>query len=84
MPPLAKKRLRRKDLNHVGKAVAQLRKAQRLTQDALAARAQVAGWEVSTDIIRKIELGAREVTDIELKKLAKMLRVPALVLVDMI
>ena len=78
--PSKKQRVRRKDLNRVGTAVARLRKAQGLTQAGLMARAQVAGWNVSIDVIRKIELGEREVTDIELMKLTKALRVPVTVL----
>ena len=54
-----------------------LRKAQKLTRDQLAARAQVSGWNISAYVLKRIERGEREVTDIELKKLAKSLRVPA-------
>ena len=53
-----------------------------MTQADLAARAQVAGWDISTHSVQKIELGAREVTDLDLRKLAKALRVPISVLLD--
>jgi transcriptional regulator with XRE-family HTH domain len=64
----------------VGKTVKRLRVAQELTRDQLAARAQVKGWSISSFVVRRIEYGEREVTDIELKKLARALRVPAAVL----
>jgi len=69
--------IRRFDRNIVGATVTKLRKAQKLTRDQLAARAQVSGWNISAYVLKRIERGEREVTDIELKKLAKSLRVPA-------
>lgn len=68
----------RTDRNSIGPAVARLRREADLTQEELAARCQVGGWEVSRDAIKRIERGEREVTDVELRKLAKALRtVPA-------
>lgn len=74
--------VRRNDRNTVGKTVERLRKAQKLTRDELAARAQVRKWEISPYVLKRIESGEREVTDIELKKLARALRVRAAVLLD--
>lgn len=85
MSPRIKSRyvpLRRTDRNAIGKTVERLRKAQNLTRDDLAARAQVGGWNISAFVLRGIERGAREVTDIELRKLAKSLRVPVAVLFE--
>lgn len=48
-----------------------------LTQANLAARLQVEGWDISRVSVAKIETGIREVTDIELMKLAKVLNVTA-------
>ncbi len=48
-----------------------------MTQAALASRLQLAGWEISRVGAAKIETGIREVTDIELMKLAKALNVTA-------
>jgi len=62
--------------------VARLRSAQNLTRDDLAARAQVIGWDISPYVIKRIESGEREVTDIELRRLSRALRVPASVLLD--
>lgn len=76
------KPLRRMDRNSIGSTVERLRTAQNLTRDELAARAQVVGWDISTFVIKRIESGEREVTDIELRKLAKALRVPVAVLLE--
>jgi transcriptional regulator with XRE-family HTH domain len=49
----------------------------RLTQAQLAARLQVAGFGLDRVAVAKIEVGLREVTDVELVGLAKALRVSA-------
>ena len=72
--------VRRTDRNAVGSTVVRLRKKQGLTRDELSARAQVSGWDISSFVLKRIESGEREVTDIELRKLAKALRVPAAIL----
>lgn len=71
---------RRVDRNSIGPIVAQLRKAQNLTQEDLAGRAATCGWSISRDAVKRIENGEREVTDIEIRSLAKALRVPPAVL----
>jgi transcriptional regulator with XRE-family HTH domain len=85
MSSIAKKPYRPKvryDRNSIGSTVTKLRKMAQLTRDDLAARAQVQGWDISAYAIRRIEHGEREVTDIELRKLAKALRVPVINLLD--
>ncbi len=62
--------------------VERLRKAHRLTRDELAAKLHIAGWEITSEIVKQIEHGLREVNDIELRKLAKVLRVPAGLLLE--
>jgi transcriptional regulator with XRE-family HTH domain len=62
--------------------VMRLRKAQKLTRDELAARAQVRKWNISAFVLKRIESGEREVTDIELRKLARALRVRVAVLFE--
>jgi transcriptional regulator with XRE-family HTH domain len=47
-----------------------------LTQDELAARLQLGGWDISRSGIAKIEMGLRRVTDIEVSELARALNVP--------
>ena len=59
--------------NIVGPAVRRLRVEQELSQDALAARCQVAGWDVSRETLSKIEAGLRRVNDAEVMMLAKIL-----------
>lgn len=44
-----------------------------VSQEVLAARAQAMGWDIGRDVIAKIELGERCVTDKELEQLAKLL-----------
>ena len=63
--------------NIVGKQVklARSRFSPRLTQAALAANLQLTGWDIDRVGIAKIETGIRQVTDIEVVKLAKALEV---------
>jgi hypothetical protein len=85
MPPQRKKPYkpeRRTDRNSIGLTVGRLRSAQNLTRDELSARAQLSGWDISPYVVKRIERCEREVTDIELRKLAKALRVPAAVLLE--
>lgn len=63
--------------NMVGKQVKQAR-AQfkpRMTQADLAAKLQLDHWDIDRAGVAKIETGIRQVTDIELVKLAKALNV---------
>lgn len=46
-----------------------------ISQEELAARCQIAGWDIGRGVIAKIETGTRCVDDIELVKLAKVLGV---------
>lgn len=85
MPPSLKKKAvtkRSRQRNLVGAMILKLRNAHQLTRDELAAKLQVAGWEVSAEVVRQIELGLREVNDIELRIIAKRLKVPPAVLLE--
>ena len=55
--------------------VARTMQKPRLTQDDLVARMQVQGFEISKNILSRIELGERYVTDLELMGFAKVLKV---------
>jgi transcriptional regulator with XRE-family HTH domain len=70
------------DRNSISVAVARLRRQQNLTQEDLAGRAATAGWSISRDVVKRIERGEREVTDIELRLLAAALRVPISILFE--
>ena len=59
----------------MGPVVRKLREGRGLTQAALAARLNVAGWDVSRDIIARIESQVRWVADSEIVKLAPALGV---------
>jgi len=61
--------------NVVGKYIKDIREKQGLTQEQLAIRIETAGWQVDRFIVSKIERGDRQVSDIEAKLIAKVLRV---------
>lgn len=61
--------------NIVGRQVARIRSNLALTQEMLAARCGVAGWDISRGTLAKIEAGVRCVTDLEAAILALALRV---------
>jgi transcriptional regulator with XRE-family HTH domain len=64
-----------KQQNIIGIQVRKLRYQQGMTQEALAARCGVLGWDLSRATLSKIEARLRCVTDVELEVLAKALRV---------
>lgn len=72
MSPSAKSTRR----NLAGRIVYKIRKARGLTRDELAAKIHIRGWDVSHKVVERIENGRREVNDLELRVLAKALRVP--------
>jgi transcriptional regulator with XRE-family HTH domain len=61
--------------NIVGPQVRRLRYEQGLTQETLAARCGVMGWDLSRATLSKIEAQLRCVTDAELRVLAESLKV---------
>lgn len=67
------KRQRRQ--NVVGEQVRKLRYGSGLSQETLAARCNVLGWDISRGTLAKIEAGVRCVSDAEVWVLAKGLRV---------
>ena len=62
--------------NLVGPQVRRLRMAAGLSQEALAAKLQLAGWDLSRAGLSKIEAGLRRVNDAEAWVLAKVLACP--------
>ena len=70
-----KERRKRKVMNIVGPQVRRIRYQQGLTQPAFAGKCQLIGWDISREGIAKIESQIRGVSDIEVMKLAKALRV---------
>ncbi|WP_397382458.1 helix-turn-helix transcriptional regulator [Prosthecobacter sp.] len=59
--------------NIIGSAVRRIRVENDLTQDAFAARCQLAGWDLSRETLSKIEASLRRVNDAEVMMLAKIL-----------
>lgn len=55
--------------------VARTMQKPRLTQDDLVARMQIEGIQISKNILSRIEIGDRYVTDLELVSFAKVLKV---------
>lgn len=62
-------------MNITGRRIRELRKAKGLTQDAFAAKCQLIELELTRSTLAKIESNCRQVTDIELLKLSKVLNV---------
>jgi len=60
-----------KPQNVIGPQVRKLRYQQDMTQEALAARCGVLGWDLSRATLSKIEAQLRCVTDMELRTLAQ-------------
>ncbi len=60
----------------VGKCLRQLRQQKKLTQDALAAKLQVEGCDLTRSALAKIEVGQRHLYPDELKALSFVLQVP--------
>jgi len=60
--------------NIIGATVRRMRVELGLTQDALAARCQLAGWDLSRETLSKIEAGLRRVNDAEVYMMAAVLR----------
>lgn len=61
--------------NIVGKYIKKIREQQGLTQEQLAIRIEMAGWRVDRFIVSKIERSDRQVSDIEARLIAKVLKV---------
>ena len=59
--------------NIISPAVRRIRVEKALTQEAFAARCQLAGWDLSRETLSKIEAGLRRVNDAEVMMLAKVL-----------
>jgi len=66
----------KKRLNVCGPQVSRFRAQLGWSQPELAAKCQLAGWDVSRDIIARIEGQIRWVGDFEVAILAKVLKVP--------
>jgi len=66
-----------KPRNIVGPVVRELREKQGLTQAALVAKLNLAGWDVSRDIVARIEGQIRWIADFEVVKLAEGLGLDA-------
>lgn len=60
-----------KPRNIVGPLIRELREKEGLTQSELVARLNLAGWDLSRDIIARIEAQVRWVSDFEVVKLSE-------------
>ena len=61
--------------NVVGKYIKKIREEQGLTQEQLAIRIEMAGWQIDRFVVSKIERGDRQVSDFEAQVIAKALKV---------
>jgi len=62
-------------MNVIGPKIKQVRESQNLTQEELAARCNVLGWDISRSTLAKIESQVRRVTDKEAAMMAKVLEI---------
>lgn len=60
--------------NIIGPTVRRIRVELGLTQDALAARCQLSGWDLSRETLSKIESQLRRINDAEVMLVAKVLK----------
>ena len=67
-------------LNVIGPQLRRLRRQARLSQAALVARCQIAGYDLSRESLAKIEGRGRSVTDAEILFLAEALRLSFILL----
>jgi transcriptional regulator with XRE-family HTH domain len=70
-----KERRRKRVMNIVGPQLRRIRYQQGLTQPAFTAKCQLIGWDISRESVAKIESQLRGVSDLEVLRLAKALRV---------
>lgn len=68
--------------NLIGKKLKFLRKQNRLSQQKLAVKLQLAGMDIGKNTITRIETNQRSVTDMELKALAEVFQVTYEYLLD--
>ncbi len=61
--------------NVVGNNIKEIREKLGITQDQLAIRLEMVGWQVDRFLISKIERGERQVLDTEVQLFAKALKV---------
>ncbi len=61
--------------NIVGKRIKEIREKLGITQEQLAIRLEMAGWDADRFLISKIERGERQVLDTEVQLIAKALKV---------
>ncbi|MFT7109301.1 MAG: transcriptional regulator with XRE-family HTH domain [Psychrobacter glaciei] len=62
-------------MNIIGPQVNSLREKQKLTQEELAAKCNLLGWNISRSTLAKIESQVRRVTDEEVAFLSNVLKV---------
>jgi transcriptional regulator with XRE-family HTH domain len=61
--------------NIIGRHIKKIRREQSLTQEQLAIRIEIAGWQINRFVVSKIERGDRELSDVEAQIIAKVLKV---------
>ena len=60
--------------NVCGRAIKKMRTTKGWSQEALAIRCQLAGWDVDRKLLSKVETGLREITDAEIRIVVAALR----------
>jgi transcriptional regulator with XRE-family HTH domain len=62
-------------MNVIGPQIKRLREKNHITQEALTARCNLIGWNISRSTLAKIESQVRRVTDSEVALMAQVLKV---------
>lgn len=63
-------------MNSIGPNIRRIREHHGWTQDQLAAKCNLAGWDISRGTLAKIEAKVRQITDKEIILISKVLLVP--------
>ena len=61
--------------NVIGHQIKKIREKLGITQEQLAIRIEMAGWQVDRFVVSKIERGDRQLSDVEAQTIAKALKV---------
>ncbi|GAB6070853.1 helix-turn-helix transcriptional regulator [Thiomicrorhabdus hydrogeniphila] len=69
-------------MNTIGPNIKRIREQHGWTQDQLAAKCNLIGWDISRGTLAKIEAKVRRITDIEIIQIASVLKVPISQLFD--
>lgn len=62
-------------MNLIGPQIKAIRESRNMTQEALTAKCNLVGWNISRGTLAKMEAQVRRITDVEVELLCKALKV---------